>query len=152
MRAVSTLEDLKALADRKRALIEQLREAFRLRIESEERELAALEAAAATLEKGDLTIDRTERTIRTMDVNTGSTDARVKSGAGRATRKHPAQKKLYQQGKTITSLAAELKEGRPRVSAWFAKGDANRPIPKHHADHLREKYGIPLNAWDRVAD
>lgn len=93
-----------------------------------------------------------ERTIRTMDVNTGSNDARVKAGAGRATRKHAAQKKLYQRGMTISSLAIELKEGRPRVSAWFAEGEANRPIPKRHAEKLRDKYGIPLTAWSRIAD
>lgn len=93
-----------------------------------------------------------ERIIRSMDVNTQGRSANVKRGAGRATRKHPAQKKLYEKGKTITDVAAELGEGRPRVSAWFADGEANRPIPKRHAEKLRDKYGIPMNAWSRVAD
>jgi hypothetical protein len=94
----------------------------------------------------------TERTIRTMDVNTQGKSASVKRGAGRATRKHPAQKRLYERGKTITDIAGELKEGRPRVSSWFADGDTNRPIPRRHAEHLRDRYGIPLNAWLRIAD
>src|SRR5688572_7411553 len=49
-----------------------------------------------------------ERTIRTMDVNTQGRSASVKRGAGRATRKHPGQKRLYEKGKTITAIAAGL--------------------------------------------
>lgn len=94
----------------------------------------------------------TKRIIRTMDVNTHGSPANVKRGAGRATRKHPAQKRLYEKGKTITDVASDLGEGRPRVSSWFADGDANRPIPRRHAEKLRDKYGIPLTAWSRIAD
>lgn len=105
---------------------------------------------AAPDDETDLRTDDTKRTIRSMDVNTHGRSASVKRGAGRATRKHPAQKRLYERGKTITDIAAELKEGRPRVSSWFAEGDAQRPIPRHHAEYLRDKYGIPINVW-RVA-
>jgi len=92
------------------------------------------------------------RTIRSM--RTDSVDPAVKRAAGRSRRKHPAQAKLYAQGVTITALAAELGEKRARVSAWMAdpSGDANRPIPRHHAERLRARYGIPLSAWARIGD
>lgn len=96
--------------------------------------------------------DRSNRIMRDMDVNTTGQPSGVKRGAARATRKHPAQKKLYEQGRTITDVARELREGRPRVSAWFAEGEANRPIPRRHAETLRQRYGIPLTAWARIAD
>lgn len=59
---------------------------------------------------------------------------------------------LYVKGHTITSIADELGEGRPRVNAWFAVGKANRPIPRRHAQYLLERYEIPLSAWSRIAD
>lgn len=93
----------------------------------------------------------TERIIRTMDVNTHRSPVHVKRGAARATRNNPAQKRLYEKGKTITDIAADLKEGRPRVSSWFAEGEAQRPIPRRHAEFLRDTYDIPLK-WFRVAD
>jgi len=93
-----------------------------------------------------------DRTIGGMDVDTTGREVSVKVGAGRATRKHPAQRTLYENGRTISSIAKELNEGRPRVNAWFAKGEANRPIPARHAQYLLEKYGIPLSAWARIAD
>jgi len=96
--------------------------------------------------------DRTNRIMHGMDVNTSAHPESVKRGAARATRKHPAQRKLYERGRTITDVAKELGEGRPRVSAWMAKGEANRPIPRRHAETLRARYGIPLTAWDRIAD
>lgn len=95
---------------------------------------------------------RSDRTIPDMDVDTSGQSVSVKRGAGRATRKHEAQRKLYEKGHTITSIAAELNEGRPRVSAWFAVGDSNRPIPRRHAEYLRDKYEIPLSVWSRIAD
>lgn len=121
------------------------------------REQAAMLRAKADsderrMKEAGLHLDTPERTIRVMDVNTHGMADDVKRGAARATRKHPAQKRLYRKGVTITKLAAELKEGRPRVSAWFAEGAGNRPIPRRHAEHLREKYGIPLSDWSRVAD
>lgn len=93
-----------------------------------------------------------DRTIGAMDVDTTGRDVSVKVGAGRATRRHPAQRILYEKGHTVTSIAKELNEGRPRVNAWFAEGEANRPIPRRHAEYLFEKYGIPLSAWKRVAE
>jgi hypothetical protein len=108
---------------------------------------------AAEASNEGLRIDRTNSTIRSMDVNTQGQSEAVKRGAGRATRKHPAQRKLYERGRTITDVAKELGEGRPRVSAWFAPvGKGNRPIPRRHAETLHQKYGIPFAAWARVAD
>jgi hypothetical protein len=100
-----------------------------------------------------------ERIISAMDVNASGQSSAVKRGAARATRKHPAQVKLYSRkvegapaGITIKDLATELDETRARVSSWFATGHANRPVPRHHAEFMRKKYGIPLSAWARIAD
>jgi hypothetical protein len=91
------------------------------------------------------------RNIRSMSVDTRDFAADVKRGVGRARRKHPAQMKLYAKGVTITAVAKELRETRARVTSWMAEEDA-RAIPRHHADYLREKYGIPLSAWARIQD
>lgn len=147
---MSTLEDLKALRDAKRALLEEMREAMRVRLETEERELAAIEAAMRSLQG--LPSPTGARTIRTMNVDTTGRDAKVKIGASRSRRKHPALKKLYEAGVTVTALAQQLKEKRPSVSAWFAAGAGNRPVPRRHADTMEEKYGIPLSAWLKLAD
>lgn len=99
-----------------------------------------------------LNLGRTERSMSDdMDVDT-SQSAALKSGIGRSTRKHPGQKKLYEVGHTVTSLAKELKETRPRVSAWFAEGEANRPIPRKVADLLQQRYGISTDVWARIKD
>jgi hypothetical protein len=95
---------------------------------------------------------RADRTIGPMDVDTTGQPADVKAGAGRARRRHPAQRRLYEKGKTISSIAEELREGRPRVNAWFATGKTNRPIPRRHAEYLRDRYGIPLTDWARIAE
>ena len=94
----------------------------------------------------------TNSTVSPMDVNTQHATEDVKRGAARATRKHKALKRLYEKGRTVTSIALELGEGRPRVSAWFAEGDGNRPIPRRHADYLRDKYNIPHAWWARIAE
>jgi hypothetical protein len=145
-------EALLKLADEYRAdaamLEEKARQFAKLAEEAREKERILREDAANTA----IDMNDTDSTLRTMDVNTAGRSASVKRGAGRATRKHPAQKKLYEKGKTITDIAADLGEGRPRVSSWFAGGDANRPIPRRHAEKLHDKYGIPLSAWSRIAD
>jgi hypothetical protein len=93
-----------------------------------------------------------ERIVRTMNVDTSRHGSDVKRGATRARRKHPAQRKLYEQGMTIASVAKELGETRSRVSSWMADGEGLRPIPSHIAEKLRTKYGIPLSVWRRVAE
>lgn len=150
--ADATVEQLLSLADKIAGDIKRAEEVAATIPQLRKTERGLRKMAAEQAGESRLRIDRSERIMPDMDVNTHSHDARVRSGAGRATRKHPAQKKLYERGKTITSIASELKEGRPRVSAWFADGEANRPIPKRHAETLKEKYGIPLSAWSRVAD
>lgn len=87
-----------------------------------------------------------------MNVDTRGKSESVKRGAARATRKHRAQRKLYEAGVSLTDVARELGEGRPRVSSWFAPGETNRPIPRQHAEYLLAKYGIPLSDWRRIAD
>jgi hypothetical protein len=140
-----TREELLALADKYAALAKHFDKRAAQCRDTEARIRA--DAANTAIDMND-----TDSTLRTMDVNTAGRSASVKRGAGRATRKHPAQKKLYEKGKTITDIAADLGEGRPRVSSWFAGGDANRPIPRRHAEKLHDKYGIPLSAWSRIAD
>jgi hypothetical protein len=146
---VLTRQQCLALAEQARLVAEKAEAQAKLAREQEAWLRAQAEKAGG--DEG-LRSTNSERIIRTMDVNTEGRSASVKRGAGRATRKHPAQKRLYEKGKTLTDIAAELGEGRPRVSAWFAEHPANRPIPRRHADHLRKKYGIPLDAWLRIAD
>ena len=120
------------------------REAWRARDMADERER---EVAA----KG-LPGSAPGRTIRSVSIDTRDFSTAVKRGVGRATRKHPAQLKLYQKGVTITAVAKELRETRARVSSWMNPGKDTRAIPRHHAEYLRDKYGIPLSAWDRIQD
>jgi hypothetical protein len=151
---------LRAQAASLRARAEKLvAEAQDLRKEADAFDRAAnvLEAAAgrfssARIKRSPLSDGGSNRSIGGMDVDTTGRAVAVKMGAGRAKRKHPAQRRLYEQGHTITSIAAELREGRPRVNAWFAVGDANRPIPRRHAEYLRDRYGIPISDWSRIAD
>jgi hypothetical protein len=138
-------EQLLAMADQAKADAEKLEAAAALARHQE----ATLRRLAAELEEPLRAID-TDDTLARMDVNTNT--ERAKRGAGRATRKHRGQRKLYEKGHSVTSIAAELGEGRPRVSAWFADGEANRPIPRRHAEYLRDKYNIPLTSWKRIAD
>lgn len=91
-------------------------------------------------------------TVNRMNVDTRGKPESVKRGAARATRRHKAQRKLYEAGVSLTDVAKELGEGRPRVSSWFAPGDTNRPIPRKCAEYLRDKYGVPLEDWRRIGD
>jgi hypothetical protein len=154
-------------ADRLRAKAASLRaraaklveEAAALRKEAEAFETAAGVLQAATGTHGHARVKilglkpkRDDSTVESMDVDTRDQAESVRRGAGRAKRKHEAQKRLYECGHTITSLAQELREGRSRVSSWFAVGEANRPIPRRYAELLRDKYEIPLTVWARIAD
>jgi hypothetical protein len=53
---------------------------------------------------------------------------------------HPFPRALYRDGKTVTSWAAKRKLNRNIVKAWFAKGDAVRPIPKSWAEEIARDY------------
>lgn len=114
--------------------------------------LRAVAQAAREIEAARLTADPPERTIRTVDVDTRGMPASVKRGAARATRRHVAQQRFYAARKTITDIAGELRETRERVSSWMAVGSGNRPIPRRHAEYLRERYHVPLAAWKRIAE
>ena len=111
-----------------------------------------LSAWDTILESSLLRHDGSDSTIRTMNVNTEGQSAAVKRGAARATRKHVAQQKFYEAGKTITQVAEDMKLTREQVSSWMAKGSGNRPIPARYAELLRKTYGIPRSAWTRIAD
>lgn len=97
-----------------------------------------------------LTVAREQRTLSNMYEH--SSETRARRGASRARRAHPAQRRLYNAGTTITAVAAELHETRARVSTWMADGDAVRAIPRRHAIYLRDKYSVPLSAWRRIQD
>lgn len=147
-----TADELLALATR---LDEDALEALR----SGDKDGAASAAEAARQHASRLTASAGGRIVRTMNVDTRGRPAAVKRGAGRATRQHPAQKKLYEAGVTITDVARELRETRARVSSWMAEDEAgksdkpkaNRPIPRHHAVYLRDRYGVPLGVWKRIS-
>lgn len=118
---------------------------------------ASLEAQAVVLRRreglartGSLPRVNTDGTLKAMDVDTAGMPVSVVRGVARAKRDHPALRRIYEAGLSVTTLAKELREGRPRVSSWMAKGDAWRPIPPHHAKTLRTKYGIPESDWRRV--
>jgi hypothetical protein len=108
--------------------------------------------ASVMLERG-LTSGKPERIIRSMSAQPARViSSDVKRGKGRSTRKHPAQEIFYKKGTHIKAVAAELGETRAWVSSWMADGDACRAIPRRHAEYLKEKYGVPLSAWHRIAD
>jgi hypothetical protein len=87
-----------------------------------------------------------------MDVDTSKRPKNMKIGASRSRREHPAMRAWYEAGKTITDIAAEIGEGRPRVSSWLAtEGTSNRPIPRRHAEYFERVYGVPLGSWQRIA-
>lgn len=109
-------------------------------------------AAKALRDAARLTGGSDGRIIRGMSQPAGTMSADVKRGKGRSTRKHPAQLKFYEHNVTIKDVAKELGETRARVSSWMADGDALRAIPRNQAEKLRDKYGVPLSAWKRIAD
>lgn len=129
---------LRAEADQHQALADELRG-------------RADQLEAVVMERG-LRSRSIVRTVSTMDVDTAGKKSSIKRAVARATRNHPAQRRLYEQGVTITALAARLGEGRERVSAWFAPPPANRPVPRPAAEKMLKWYGIPLSDWTRVAD
>ena len=108
---------------------------------------------AAKLAGASLTSIRKQRSVSPVDVNAnGTMAAYTRRAAKRSTRTHGGLRTLYEKNVTQASLARDLKESRSRVASWFAKGPLNRPIPRHHAEYLRETYGVPLAAWERIAD
>lgn len=89
-----------------------------------------------------------ERTIvRTkMDIDTAGLSSRARMGAGRSKREHIALGAFYRHDKTVTAIAEELGETRPRVDSWMRTKDV-RPIRSRCRIYLRVKYGIPDAAW-----
>lgn len=125
------------------------------RAAAREREAASLRDFAAELRKAaekaprGLPVVDTDDTLPGMNVDTRGKSEAVTRAVGRATRNHPAQRAFYKAGKTVGQIAEELREGRPRVSSWMSE-DEPRPIPRHHADYLREHYKVPLSAWKNL--
>lgn len=152
-----TPEELRRRADETDARAETELEAGRpleaaaLFLRADQDRTAAAEMERLGKAKG-LPVKLPSRTIHGMSIDTRGFSADVKRGVGRSTRKHPAQTKLYAKGVTISALAKELRETRARVSSWMNPGKETRAIPRHHAEYLREHYGIPLSAWARISD
>lgn len=127
-------------------------EAAALELAADQIEAARTKAGGRRVKRDTLNSPRVERTMSdNMDVDTAKSAA-LKSAIGRSTRQHPGQRMLYEVGHTVTSLADELGEKRSRVNAWFADGDANRPIPRRVAEQIQKRYGIPLTVWSRIKD
>ncbi len=112
--------------------------------------IGALELAAK-LRDPSLTRKRIDRIVSNVQVQAPNLSHATKRAASRATRSGEAQRILYERDMTIAKLAAELGEGRARVSKWFGPPSDNRPIPKTIAEQLQARYGIPLTAWSRIA-
>ena len=87
---------------------------------------------------------------RIMDIDTTGQPPTVRAAQKRSRREHPALAAFYTGGATVTSIAKELDENRPRVDSWMRDKDA-RPIPNRCRIYLRVKYGIPNAAWSRIA-
>lgn len=112
---------------------------------------AVLVRAEELASKG-LTSTAKHRSVSPVDVSTTPGLAPyTKRAAARSNREHAGLKLLYEKDVTQASLARELGESRSRVASWFAVGDLNRPIPRSIAEKLRDKYGVPLGAWARIA-
>lgn len=54
--------------------------------------------------------------------------------------KHPFPRALYRDGKTVTEWANKHGLDRNIVKAWFAKGNAVRPIPRKYALEIAKSY------------
>ena len=69
-------------------------------------------------------------------------------------RRHPFVAALLRERLTIAEIARELKASPSTVKAWYKKptDDGARPIPRAMADKIRERYGVPLSAWSRIAE
>jgi hypothetical protein len=108
---------------------------------------------AAKMAGASLTSIREQRSVSPVDVNRNATmTAYTRRASKRSTRDHAGLKLLYEKDVTQASLARELNESRSRVVSWFATGALNRPIPRRHAEYLRDTYKVPLSAWERIAD
>jgi hypothetical protein len=134
--------------DLRRRAVALERQAADLRRKADEYEasisaaLRAADSAEAALPspRGTRIINRSK-----MNVDTSHRSKNMKIGASRSRREHPAMRAWYEAGKTITDIAGEIGEKRPRVSAWLAsEPTSNRPIP------LRV-YGVSRAVWQRIA-
>jgi DNA invertase Pin-like site-specific DNA recombinase len=69
-------------------------------------------------------------------------------------KKHPFVAALIREGLTIAEVADELKANPSTVKAWYKKQGtvAHRPIPKAMAERIRDRFKVPLSAWDRIAE
>jgi len=114
--------------------------------------IGALELALTLLSGKQLPTTEKHRSVPVMDVNTERMSVITRRAATRATREHAGLRKLYEQDVSQSSLARELGETRSRVVSWFAEGPGNRPIPRKTAERIRDKYGLPLSVWARIAE
>lgn len=87
-----------------------------------------------------------------VNVNTTGMSLGAKISAGRTVRKHKAIAAWLKAGKTVSDIAIEIKQGRPRVNSWLNEGQGNRPIPEKHVAYFLKTYGIPRSAWRRIGD
>lgn len=134
--------------DNLRATLDNLRADEAAAVERVRHDLGVVDQVIA--ERRGLATAPKSRTISV--VYTQSDDTRAKKGQSRSRRRHPAQRRLYESGTTITAVAVEMDETRARVSSWMAGGEALRAIPRQRAEYLRARYGIPLRAWRRIQD
>lgn len=122
-----------------------------------ERQAAALRRAADDLDNRAATAlalsKRSDSRIMSehMEVDTTGQPTRVRIGASRVRRDHPAIRAWYAAGMTVTAVAKEIGENRLRVSAWlFDGGPRTRAIPEKHVQFFESKYGIPRTVWARI--
>jgi DNA-binding NarL/FixJ family response regulator len=91
--------------------------------------------------------------IDTLDTDMQAT-TEPRRGRPLTQRKHPFVRALIREGLTIAEVADELKAKQSTVKAWYKKVGtvAHRPIPKAMAERIRDRFKVPLSAWDRIAE
>lgn len=73
----------------------------------------------------------------------------VRTAGARTRRTSEAKRLLLLAGFADSDVAKALKVGRSTVNAWFSR----LAIPRRHAVTLsKPPYGVPLDAWPRIAD
>lgn len=71
----------------------------------------------------------------------------------KANKRHPFVAALVDKGLTIKAVAADLGYPRSTVQSWYDSDRANRrPIPLKVAEAIRDRYGVPLDAWPNLGD
>lgn len=90
----------------------------------------------------------------TLDTMNATGIAPARRGRPSTRQKHPFVAALIKHRTTATEVATQVGRSKSTVKAWYKdpKGDAFRPIPKEIAEMLRDRYGVPLSAWARIAD